>query len=555
MAIFYRQEKETPALRNESKEIKESTQWRLDALLDELNKEKDAEQRKKIKEEILGIKRELNRSKQFGEVTLKKPAEWKNSLDTISASNLLRLDKEVSTEKRGEFLSKSFLYKRSTDSEGTIIEEPVETGKITQWDTLFVDFGKNKSANMRIWLWHMLGVDVGYVEIDWKIWVRSIINWRVGYYTKPSPDGYIPVFTGTVVTIPVASKIWDFEKTKDSKLQKNTNQEESNKANDLYIEKLERIPESSNIEVSTLMRESYDFWKQKDPSLTEEQISWLLANEYQESRCNPHANNNNISFGIFQWKRDRIEKIKTATWIDIMVANHTQQLEAAWWEMTQDSFEKKVYPLLKQAKTPSEAAAIFVTEFERPADKTWEPVLRWKIAENIYHQFRFINNPELANLPEWEANKKILEFSLVALNWSNSLWALECTDWVDKVYKQTIWKSVFHTKLVYNWIAQDKLIDENGKQKGTGYHGIHASSGEINLIMPGNHLMVDHKENGIFSQWRTHSVIALWRPIDWIVEVVSFPNYNGRPPVKEKYDLYWQNRAEKDGRVLRINAA
>ena len=52
-----------------------------------------------------------------------KPAEGKNSLDTISAANLMRIDKE-SKLRRGEFLSKSFLYKRTTDKEGNISEYP-----------------------------------------------------------------------------------------------------------------------------------------------------------------------------------------------------------------------------------------------------------------------------------------------------------------------------------------------------------------------------------------------------------------------------------------------
>jgi Phage tail lysozyme len=137
--------------------------------------------------------------------------------------------------------------------------------------------------------------------------------------------------------------------------------------NDIYAERLEQTPEYSNVEISTLMRESYDFLKGK--GLSEEQIAGVIANEYQESRCDPKANNNNVSFGIFQWKPDRIEKIKKATGIDIYTASHLEQLKALWWEMTEDPFEKKVYPLLKQAKSANEAAGIFVNEFERPADK------------------------------------------------------------------------------------------------------------------------------------------------------------------------------------------
>jgi hypothetical protein len=49
---------------------------------------------------------------------------------------------------------------------------------------LYVDFGKNKSANNKIGLGQMLSVDVGYVKVNGKIGVRSIINNRVGYYIE-----------------------------------------------------------------------------------------------------------------------------------------------------------------------------------------------------------------------------------------------------------------------------------------------------------------------------------------------------------------------------------
>ena len=540
MAVFYRQDIEKSWPPDIGQAIKDRTQARLDALQDELKKSKDVEQSKRIKAEILAIKREFNRSKQFEVVFNKKPTEWKNSLDTISAADLMHLDKEVSKDKRGEFLSKSFLYKRITDNEGNSTEEPTDGKNIKEWDILFVDFGKNKSANRSIWLWHMLGVELWYVEVDWKIWVRSIINWRVWYYTKPSPDGYIPVFTGTIVTIPSASMIWDFEKTKDNKLQRNMDQTESDKMNDLYIEKLEQIPEDSNVEVSILMRESYDFLKNK--WLTDEQIAGIIANEYQESRCNPRANNNNISFGIFQWKPDRIEKIKKATGIDIYTADHLDQLKALWWEMTEDPYEKKVFPLLKQAKTPSEAATIFVNEFERPADKFWEPIKRGRIAENIYNQFRFINNPELANIAEWPANIAIVDMALSLQSRWDFLNAEHCTDWVDLIYNRTIGKSVYSTKLYYDWI--EKI------GKWTGLWGTPATT-EILAIKPWMHVIVDKPKDNEYNQWKTHSFIALSSPIDGILKVVSYPN-NGIPPKIETYDLYAKWRWDKDGKVLRI---
>jgi hypothetical protein len=100
---------------------------------------KDIEQKRQIREEILSIKRELNKAKQFTEISQNKLAEGKNELDAIPASNLMKIDKEVSKERRGEFLSKSFLYKRTTDSEGNIFEEATDGKNLQAGDTLLVD--------------------------------------------------------------------------------------------------------------------------------------------------------------------------------------------------------------------------------------------------------------------------------------------------------------------------------------------------------------------------------------------------------------------------------
>lgn len=544
MAVFYRQN------------IEKTPEWwlspeinKLSARLNELKTEIQRNPNKKgefmaeinsTRERLLWLSREFNRAKQYTEISGNKLAEWRNNLDSISAADLMRLDKEVSKERRGEFLSKSFLYKRVTDSEGNITEEPTDGKNLKEGDKLYVDFGKNKSANMRIWLGHMLWVDIGYVKVDGEIGVRSIVNGRVGYYTKWAQDWYIPVYNWSLVTIPTASEIWEFEKSKDSKLSRNVDQKESDAMNDIFIERLEQTPESSNIEISTLMRESYNFLK--DKGLTEEQIAGVIANEYQESRCNPRANNNDVSFGIFQWKPDRIEKIKKATGIDIHTASHMDQLNALWWEMTEDPYEKKVYPLLKAAKTASEAATIFVNEFERPADKVWEPIKRGKIAENIYNQFRFLNNPELANIAEWPANQAIVDMALNLQRTWDILNAEHCTDWVDLIYNRTIWRSVYSTKLYYNWISRI--------EKWTGLWGLPAGE-EISNIKPWMHVIVDKPKDGEYNQWRTHSFIALSSPVDWLIKVVSYPN-NWIPPKIETYDLYSRWRWDKDGKVLRI---
>ena len=41
--------------------------------------------------------------------------------------------------------------------------------------------------------------------------------------------------------------------------------------------------------------------------------------------------------------------------------------------------------------------------------------------------------------------------------------------------------------------------------------------------------------------WKTHSVLALSKPDNWLVKVISMSKYN-TPPVIEDYDLYWKSR-------------
>ena len=74
--------------------IKETTQARLDALQRDLDKSKSEDEKRRIREEILSIKRELNRTKQYTNIMDSKHAEGKNNLDSISAANLMKIDKE-----------------------------------------------------------------------------------------------------------------------------------------------------------------------------------------------------------------------------------------------------------------------------------------------------------------------------------------------------------------------------------------------------------------------------------------------------------------------------
>lgn len=358
---------------------KESTQSQLDDLQKQLEQAEKQEDRARIRSEILAIKRSYNRTKQFTEISGNKLAEWKNNLDNISAADLMRIDKEVSKEKRWEFLSKSFLYKRTQDSEGNISEEPTDGKNLKEGDILIVDFGGNKSANDRIGLGHMLGADIEYVSVNWKIGVRSIVNNRVGYYTGNSARWYIPVFNNDIVTLPRASEIQKFtEEIKESGIVKNTDQKASDDANDAYITKLEHTSIEA-VEINTNVQESYNFWKSK--GFSHEQAAGIVANEYKESRCNPKAVwDSGAAHWIFQWHNPRRSTIEGQFGKKILEMSHTEQLEAAYWEMTKTSESKVLWPL-KAVTTAQEAWAIFSKIYERPANEIGEMNSRGEMAE------------------------------------------------------------------------------------------------------------------------------------------------------------------------------
>lgn len=133
----------------------------------------------------------------------------------------------------------------------------------------------------------------------------------------------------------------------------------------------------------------------------------------------------------------------------------------------------------------------------------------------------------------------------LALQWASE-WkagikgAVHCTDWVDKVYKQTTGNSVYNFKPDYNGVHK-----VSGWGSSTGIWWTHAPKEKIAQIGPWQHLIVDHGNNG----GRTHSVIALGTPDSaWRVQVVSYPN-GGKPPRVEWYNL-WEGAGQK--RVLRI---
>ncbi len=500
MPVFYRQDgvSKSPGnnLQVETDIPKITTQWELDRLQSELLRAKSIEEKKAIREQILSIKRELNRTKTYTELSRtnalarEKSNDGKDSLDSLSASNLMRIDKDETwknKEKRGTLLSKFFLYARKTDAEGNIHEEPYNGKDLAREEELYVDFGKNKSAYNRIWLGHMLSADVGYVKVGGKIWVRSIVQNRVGYYTKPSADGYIPVFSGDIVTIPTASEISEFVNGKEAQgLKRNSDQWESDTANDIYIERISRIPNNRWIELNTLTRESYDFWKWK--WFTHEQACWIVANEFRESSANPR-NTNGIAVGIFQWEKERKEDLERKYGKKILEMSHQEQLELAWGEM--NTTEQKILEPLRNSKTIREAAAVFCEVFERPKDVEWEKGIRWDLGEIFSAQLEWKWDSPISvmwwNREDIERNLEKTSFLWIPINLHRSivpaLKSAENTIKQDpalsgyKIHRAEgyNWRNIEGTTTLSNhalWIALDLNPQENMWSFGNGQRDI-----------------------------------------------------------------------------------
>ena len=133
------------------------------------------------------------------------------------------------------------------------------------------------------------------------------------------------------------------------------------------------------------------------------------------------------------------------------------------------------------------------------------------------------------------------------------MWAKHCTDWVNIVFKKTTWKRVYDSNTLFNWVKTMSWWTGLWVKE-------YASISAISKIKAWDHIIVDKPKSWTFWVGSTHSIIPLWTPVDWIVDVVSYPNWNN--PIKiEKYDLYWKwrinwkNSAKGNWKPIRIQRA
>ena len=135
-------------------------------------------------------------------------------------------------------------------------------------------------------------------------------------------------------------------------------------------------------------------------------------------------------------------------------------------------------------------------------------------------------------------------YAIKAFQNKDTLGALHCTDWVDRIYKKSFWKSVYDSKTIFDGVTRIKTWTGIGAKK-------YAKGSDINQIKPGDHIMVDRPNNGKYWVWKTHSVMALQKPVNGLVKVASLSTWN-EPPLIETYDLLGKGRWEKNGKPIRI---
>jgi Phage tail lysozyme len=127
---------------------------------------------------------------------------------------------------------------------------------------------------------------------------------------------------------------------------------------------------------AAVAQQVHDFWRSKGYS--EEQVAGIMAGgPGSESDFTPTAGGDKVngvptSIGLYQHHGPRLHNAQGTGLLDRYGPNPTadQQNEYAAWEISPQGPLAKVGEMLKTAKTPGEAAAIWTQYFGVPADKT-----------------------------------------------------------------------------------------------------------------------------------------------------------------------------------------
>jgi len=171
---------------------------------------KDKQEIKLIQDEINSSFREKNRMIRFHKVWKDSNSwvEWleKEDIDNIQVKKLLKIENS-----KKWFLASAFAYKQIEDKDWNIVEEAVSNpDNINEWDTINIDFGKNKWVYWKVWAWDVLPTKVQVVKIidaRWEVRIgkRGISGSKVWYYDLEWR--YLPIYNNYKLYIPKSSEL------------------------------------------------------------------------------------------------------------------------------------------------------------------------------------------------------------------------------------------------------------------------------------------------------------------------------------------------------------
>lgn len=183
--------------------------------------------------------------------------------------------------------------------------------------------------------------------------------------TERTPDGVeVKAAAGTDKTAPAQAEALEANKTP---------------GNTVQVEPPESVLAGRRAAMPPAQR-AYQFFV--DRGWTTEQAAGFVANGHAESGFD-HLNrtgDGGRSWGVFQWSPERRAAIEKQFGIPFERMTFEQQLEAAHWELTQGP-EQRAGRMLREARTPAEAAEILTRYYERPADPDGQSRARAALAD------------------------------------------------------------------------------------------------------------------------------------------------------------------------------
>lgn len=491
-----------------SKWEKDTHLGKLQELEKQLKEAKENNQKREIRMQILQLRRELNRTKQFTEISENTLVEWKTSLDDIKASDLLKVDKE-SKLRRGEFLSKSFLYKRTTDSEWNIFEEASDGKDLKEGDTLYVDFWKNVSAENKIWVGDFLPIDIKVVKVTdsmgrTRIWKRSIQWNKVWYYDEA---GYIPVYNWYIIEIPKQMEVEEVIQKSNPNILLSSNEEDEERAKDAFIETARKYEQYGEGFSPWNMLEKKEF-QDKATELAKEierkyWIPWQVtyAQATLETWYGKKAPGNNYFW--IKWNSGWTYKTKEVVDGKEIEINATFR----WYSSMEESFEDYA----KLLTTNQRYASAF--EFKNSPELFLQEVIKnWYAtdpeyvskAKNIWANYDKIKNFTI-DAPEiiWKTHPDAFIWQAQNYIWTRYVWGGNSDVWIDCSH-------LISRSLIDLWVATESFYRVAADLRNM------TPTKPLNQVVRWDLIFWHGSERGI-----SHVAIATWSPINNTLSILD----------------------------------